>query len=50
MDGNGALAKTYKISHTSVARALKRTEVALLKTPLPPALTDTESLRISRDI
>ncbi|MGA7634264.1 MAG: recombinase family protein [Terriglobales bacterium] len=44
------LAKAYKISRTSVARALKVTEVAVLKTPLPPAATDTEILRISRNI
>jgi DNA invertase Pin-like site-specific DNA recombinase len=44
------LAKSYKISRTSVARSLKRSEVAVLKTPLPPDSTDTESLCVSRNI
>jgi hypothetical protein len=44
------LAKSYEISRTSVARSLKRPEVAVPKTPLPPASTDTEYLRISKNI
>jgi len=37
------LAKTYKISRTSVARALKRSEGIMPGSPLPIASTDTEA-------
>jgi DNA invertase Pin-like site-specific DNA recombinase len=37
------LAKAYKISRTSVARALKQSESVIPKTPFPPASADTES-------
>jgi hypothetical protein len=44
------LAMTRKISRINVARVLKRTKVAVLKTSGSPASTDTERLRIGRHI
>ena len=37
------LAKSYSISRTSVARALKQFEVAVPRNSLPPAFIDTEN-------
>ncbi len=37
------LAKAYKISRTSVARALKQSESVIQKTPFPPAPADAEN-------
>jgi DNA invertase Pin-like site-specific DNA recombinase len=43
------LAKAYKISRTSVARALKQSEGAVPSNPLPPAFIDTENTPQKRE-
>lgn len=43
------LAKAYKISRTSVARALKRSDGAVPKAPLPLVPTDIESTSLRQE-